>query len=250
MYSIGQLAKLSKTTVRTLLYYDEIGLLKPSNLSEGGHRYYDEQDVETLHNILTLKELGFELETIKGILLDQSKSSRELLEMRLEMIQQEQEQLNNKKQKIKAFLQLIDLEGRYDWENIFQSFTKYKYTYQEIEQHQRKIFTEEEMEIIQKLPKVGDDNELNARFVELMKEARTLVNHNPDSNEAQNLADKLYQLAEEMYQGNWQLYKKLANLDPKNREKIGFFKFEPTVAEFLNETFKVYMKRKQRSEKV
>ncbi len=93
MYSIGQLAKLSKTTVRTLRYYDEIGLLKPSNLSEGGHRYYDEKDVEVLHNILTLKELGFELETIKSILMNQSKSSRELLEMRLEIIHQQQEQL-------------------------------------------------------------------------------------------------------------------------------------------------------------
>lgn len=250
MYSIGQLAKLSKTTVRTLRYYDEIGLLKPSNLSDGGHRFYDEQDVEALHNILTLKELGFELETIKGILLDRTKSSRELLEMRLEMIQQEQEQLNIKKQKIKAFLQLIDLEGRYDWENIFQSFTKYKYTYKEIEQYQRKIFTEEEMEIIQKLPKVGEDNELNTRFIELMKEARTLVNHSPNSDEAQNLADNLYQLGEEMYQGNWQLYNKLVKLDHQNREKIGFFKFEPTVAELLNEIFKVYMKRKNGSEKV
>lgn len=51
MYLIGQLAKESEPTVRTLRYYDEIGLLKPSLISEGGHRYYEEHDFIKLHSI-------------------------------------------------------------------------------------------------------------------------------------------------------------------------------------------------------
>ena len=248
MYSIGQLAKLSSTTVRTLRYYDEIGLLKPSNLSDGGHRYYEEKDVEVLHNILTLKELGFELETIKDILENQSKSSRELLELRLEMIQQEQEQLNQKKWKIQAYLQLIDLEGRYDWENIFQTFTKFKSTYKEMEHLQRELFTEEEMEIIKQLPRIGDEN--NARFVELMKEARSMVHLLPDSIEAQTLAEKLAKVFEELYQGNRQLYNKLVDIGEQKRKQIGFYQFEPTLGKFIDEIAKVYIKRKYGSETV
>ena len=57
MYSIGQLAKESETTVRTLRYYDEIGLLKPSLISEGGHRYYEEHDFIKLHSIRIIRSL-------------------------------------------------------------------------------------------------------------------------------------------------------------------------------------------------
>ncbi|WP_100012475.1 MerR family transcriptional regulator [Lentibacillus sediminis] len=88
MYAIGKLAKLSNTTVRTLRYYDQIGILKPSKTGDGGHRYYDENAVEKLHQIMTLKDMGFELDTIHDILTNfQKKTSKEFLQMRLEMIQ-------------------------------------------------------------------------------------------------------------------------------------------------------------------
>ncbi|UOE95043.1 MerR family transcriptional regulator [Alkalihalobacillus sp. LMS39] len=55
MYTIGKLAELSGVTVRTLRYYDEIGLLTPSAKSEGGHRLYEEQALAQLHMIQYLK---------------------------------------------------------------------------------------------------------------------------------------------------------------------------------------------------
>ena len=55
MKTISQIAKLSGISVRTLQYYDEIGLLKPSSLSESGYRLYDEEALGKLQQILTLK---------------------------------------------------------------------------------------------------------------------------------------------------------------------------------------------------
>ena len=64
-WKIGELANDTGLTVRTLHYYDELGLLKPSQETEGGHRVYTKTDLERLQKILTLKQLGFPLDKIK-----------------------------------------------------------------------------------------------------------------------------------------------------------------------------------------
>ncbi|MEG0368267.1 MAG: MerR family transcriptional regulator, partial [Coprobacillus sp.] len=64
--TIGEVAKKMNTTVRTLQYYDQEGILKPSQLSDGGRRLYTSKDIVQLHQILTLKYLGFSLEDIKN----------------------------------------------------------------------------------------------------------------------------------------------------------------------------------------
>lgn len=68
MKSISQVAKLTGVSIRTLQYYDEIGLLKPSELTSSGYRMYDDDALQTLQQILFFKELGFPLKVIKEIL--------------------------------------------------------------------------------------------------------------------------------------------------------------------------------------
>ena len=63
--TVGQVAKKMGVTVRTLQYYDRVGVLSPSAESEGGRRLYTEKDFIRLHQILSLKSLGFSLEDIK-----------------------------------------------------------------------------------------------------------------------------------------------------------------------------------------
>ena len=63
--TVGEVAKKMETTVRTLQYYDKEGLLSPSAESEGGRRLYTDKDLVTLHQILSLKSLGFSLDDIK-----------------------------------------------------------------------------------------------------------------------------------------------------------------------------------------
>lgn len=69
MYRIGQFSKLTKTTVKTLRYYDEIGLLKPEFTDEeNGYRYYTTSQLFSLHRIISLRQLGLSLnETISII---------------------------------------------------------------------------------------------------------------------------------------------------------------------------------------
>lgn len=67
--TVGDAAKKMGVTVRTLQYYDKEGLLSPSAESEGGRRLYTDKDLVTLHQIISLKSLGFSLDDIKQRLI-------------------------------------------------------------------------------------------------------------------------------------------------------------------------------------
>lgn len=67
--TVGEMAKKMGVTVRTLQYYDKEGLLSPSAESEGGRRLYTDKDLITLHQIISLKSLGFSLDDIKQHLI-------------------------------------------------------------------------------------------------------------------------------------------------------------------------------------
>ena len=67
--TVGEVARKMGVTVRTLQYYDKEGLLSPSAKSEGGRRLYTDKDLVMLHQIVSLKSLGFSLEDIKGRLI-------------------------------------------------------------------------------------------------------------------------------------------------------------------------------------
>ena len=62
---IQEAAKLAGVTVRTLHYYDKIGLLKPAEITEAGYRIYYKSELEQLQQILFFRELGFPLKEIK-----------------------------------------------------------------------------------------------------------------------------------------------------------------------------------------
>ena len=67
--TVGEAAKKTGVTVRALQYYDKEGLLSPSAESEGGRRLYTDKDLVTLHQIISLKSLGFSLNDIKQRLI-------------------------------------------------------------------------------------------------------------------------------------------------------------------------------------
>ncbi|MDE6589879.1 MAG: MerR family transcriptional regulator, partial [Oscillospiraceae bacterium] len=66
--SVSEAAKRAGVSVRTLHYYDEIGLLKPSETTQAGYRYYDETAMASLQQILFYRELDVPLEQIRRIL--------------------------------------------------------------------------------------------------------------------------------------------------------------------------------------
>ena len=69
-YRIGELAKRTEKTVRTIHFYEELGLLHPAERSPGGFRMYNDDALDRIHWIERLQELGFSLTNIKDFLAD------------------------------------------------------------------------------------------------------------------------------------------------------------------------------------
>lgn len=68
VYRIGLFSKINKVTVKTLRYYDEVGLLKPAFIDEeNGYRYYTSEQLPAIHKIIALRQIGFSIEEILAI---------------------------------------------------------------------------------------------------------------------------------------------------------------------------------------
>lgn len=91
---INEIAKLSGVTVRTLHYYDEIGLLKPEEITEAGYRIYNEKSLEILQQILFFRELDFSLKDIKNIMLDNNYDEKEALKNQRDLLIKKRDRLN------------------------------------------------------------------------------------------------------------------------------------------------------------
>mgnify|MGYP002429501805 CR=1 FL=1 len=78
-FTIGQFADLHEINKKTLMWYDEIGLLKPAAVRENGYRYYTYQQSSTLETILMLRELQVSIREIQEFLKNRSAASLEML---------------------------------------------------------------------------------------------------------------------------------------------------------------------------
>ncbi|MBL0386897.1 MerR family transcriptional regulator [Tumebacillus sp. ITR2] len=94
-WKVGELAKLSGVTVRTLRFYNQIGLFSPSGQTESGHRLYSESDLSRLQQVLSLKELGLSLDEVKSVLAGKLYSPLEIVTLQMDRIK-EQIQLQKK----------------------------------------------------------------------------------------------------------------------------------------------------------
>lgn len=114
---ISEVAKLTGITVRTLHYYDEIGLLKPGKVTEAGYRLYSEKDLEVLQQILFFRELDFPLKDIQKILSNPFYDKEAAL-------QKHRELLLMKRSRIDGLISLVDKTLKGECDMSFRQFEK------------------------------------------------------------------------------------------------------------------------------
>ena len=159
-YSIQELSRLSGVTTRTLRWYDQIGLLKPSRVAESGYRYYGRAEVDRLQDILYYRALGVELARIKECLDDPSFDRLAALRNHLTTLEAEQERLE---QLIRSVKDTIGAEERNEIMNDEQKFEAFK---QRAVAHNEKVYGAETR------AKYGDQevDEANAAVMNLTRE--------------------------------------------------------------------------------
>ena len=131
MMTVKQVSVLTGVSVRTLQFYDEIGLLKPTQMTESGYRLYDESALEVLQQILFFKELDFTLKEIKVIMENPQFDKKAAFEKQKELIRLKRDRLN-------GLLELLDklIHGetcmdfkKFDMSEYFQALGEFKATH-------------------------------------------------------------------------------------------------------------------------
>ena len=99
-YKTGQFARLANVSERTIRYYDKIGLLKPSFVMENGYRQYSDLDLLKLQKILSLKHLGFSIDEIFPMVMDNT-NLKESFELQIDLIEDKISHLQSLKDALK-----------------------------------------------------------------------------------------------------------------------------------------------------
>lgn len=104
-FRIGDLSKRTGLSIRTLHYYDEIGLLSPSRRTESGYRVYGKQDIIRLQQIITLKQIGFSLEDVRSCLDNGDHAFAEMVQLHITKIRQQIEMSQQLLQRLESIEQ-------------------------------------------------------------------------------------------------------------------------------------------------
>jgi DNA-binding transcriptional MerR regulator len=121
MFSIGEISERTGISIRTLRYYDEIGLLVAEKNPISGHRIYNHQNIQTLQKILSLKFLGYSLDNITELLQQSSFTVdlNETLSLHLKALEEEKEQIEQSMNAIRRVIHLLNEEGEVESNLLF-----------------------------------------------------------------------------------------------------------------------------------
>jgi len=120
-YSIKEFSKLAGVSARTLRYYDQIDLLKPSRITEAGYRYYGKKELTVLQQILFYRERGFELKTIQQIIYDDHFDMLTAMEEHLQELEKQKASTESLIQTVKNTIRHMKGEYKMKDKEMFQS---------------------------------------------------------------------------------------------------------------------------------
>lgn len=126
MYTVKQLSELAGVSIRTLHYYDEIGLLKPSAVGENSYRYYDENALLRLQQILFYREMDIGLLQIKDILDSSDFDLVTALQTHRQMLAAKIARLQGLIQTVDSTIMHLTGEVNIDFKTLFEGFSEEK----------------------------------------------------------------------------------------------------------------------------
>ena len=225
--TVGKVAKKMDVTVRTLQHYDKEGLLSPSAISEGGRRLYTDKDIVKLHQILSLKHLGFSLDDIKNRLipLDTPNEIAAVLEQQATAVQRKIDSLSESLRELEALraevlqMQSVDFKKYADIIVNLQMKNDYYWLI--------KHFDDQTLDHIRSHFDKDSGKAFMDTFVQLQDEAIRLQNAGipTDSDGAQRFAKAYWNMITEFTGGDMSMLSKLMELgqfegtDPQWQEK-------------------------------
>ncbi len=190
-WKVGELAKLTGITVRTLHHYDQVGLLVPSSHSDTGQRRYSKKDIDRLQQIISLKRLGFRLDECKELLDNPNYRADEAIRLQLERLGEEIRIQRDLRGRLQELHDLLRTRQEVTAEQLIKTI--------EVMQMTEKYFTPESMAKLKRqreLLGVEKIKEVENEWPSLIAKVRAELNNNtsPESREVQVLAKRWKEL--------------------------------------------------------
>lgn len=241
MRTVKEVSKLTGISVRTLHYYDEIGLLKPIKVTESGYRLYDDSNLNRLQNILMFRELLFPLKEIKEILDNPEFDQKEALTQQIKLLELKKRHIGE----LISFARELQEKGVNKMD--FNVFNKNEFEQYSSEVKNKWGATEEYKEYRQKTRQKTDKEfiETAERMMTLFAEIGTLKKLSPSKKEVQNkigalqklITDNYYTCTNEVLKGLSRLYVE----DERMKQNIEYAGGKGT-AEFIKNAVSIYCK--------
>lgn len=246
VYTVKKLSELSGVTVRTLHFYEEEGLLKPSYYGSNGYRYYEEKELLQLQQILFFKELGFTIKQIKEVV---GKSDFD----QLAALYSHKKSLNQEWEKIGQLLKTIDktinhLKGKKKMKDK-EIFDGFNITLVKKAKKHEPYYAAEEIvgksvrnptknaEDVEKKGQAFYENATKTAHAIFRKLADCIENGlAPNSHEVQHIIKEHHAFTDQIQDATQEVYKAMAELYQKHPEfRKQLDPFHPKLAEFMSE---------------
>jgi DNA-binding transcriptional MerR regulator len=221
VWKVGELARQTGLTVRTLHHYDEIGLLRPSHRSAAGHRLYGAEDLGRLLQILSLRQLGLSLEEIRECVTRPEFSLRRILDSQVSRLRERialQQKLCDRLEAVAGRLRSAETVSVEELLQTMEAITMFE-----------KYYTEEQLRSLEERRRqIGDERirEVEAEWPALIAEVRAEMDRgtDPASEAVQRLAARWQSLIEEFTGGDPGIARSVGNLyqgEPQARDRMG-----------------------------
>ncbi|PYQ25713.1 MAG: MerR family transcriptional regulator [Acidobacteria bacterium] len=205
-WKIGELAKRTGVSIRTLHHYDEIGLLSPSHRTESGHRLYGREEVVRLQQILSLRQSGFSLEEIRSMLARRHSNAQQFITQHIARLRQQiaaQQELCARLERIAERYESASAEEFIEAIEVMTMFEKY--------------YTKEQLETLrQRAETLGDTHikEVEQEWPRLIADVRAEMQKGTDPKDPhiQALATRWMELVHEFTGGDPGITQSLKNL--------------------------------------
>ena len=239
MMTVNEVSKLTGVSIRTLQYYDRIGLLHPTQYTEAGYRLYDETALETLQQILLFRELEFPLKDIREIISRPDFDRNKALGQQIELLQLKKEHIENLIDLAKG-IKLLGVKtmnfDAFDTKKIDEYAAQAKASWGETPAYK-------EYEEKAKGRTREDDQKIYAGMIGIFAEFGQIRTSDPASQEAQDLVKKLQAyITEHMYTCTKEILSGLGRMYAGGgdfTENIDSYGGEGTAA-FTSEAIKIY----------
>jgi DNA-binding transcriptional MerR regulator len=235
-YLIREFAKLTRVTVRTLHYYDEIGLLKPSFERPNGYRVYTDADLLKLQQIVTLKFMGFSLYEIRRLLDSKGYEAVKSLRVQAEAVKDEIARLREASRAIGQVLARLEKDGRIHKQKLIKIMEVIQMGEDVKKDWHEKFFSEAELKEFKEVGKKYTPEMVEAyqrKWAEIIDEVKKNLTLDPASDKAQDLGRRWKALLNEAYGDHPQLKARIGEAYTAGAIPQDYRMFGPEVWDFI-----------------